>query len=120
MAGLLVSSHLYSAALPGVGNAEACSDNAGMLARDGRCKTLDASGDGYVRAETCVTLLLEALAGGQQAAAILKGSAVNQVKVTTARWNRPLGQLCRSCLANKFSERNDLVVILSRCLPPEG
>jgi len=74
-----------------VKNAEACSNNAGMLARDGRCKTLDASGDGYVRAETCVTLLLEALDGGQQAAAILKGSAVNQVKLTTLRGNRPSG-----------------------------
>lgn len=51
-----------------------------MLAKDGRCKTLDASGDGYVRAETCITLLLETLAGGQTAAAILKGSAVNQAR----------------------------------------
>ena len=52
----------------------------GMLAPDGRCKTLDASSDGYVRAETCVALLLEELsADDSAAAAIFKGSAVNQV-----------------------------------------
>ena len=52
----------------------------GMLAPDGRCKTLDASGDGYVRAEACVTLLLEELsADDSAAAAIFKGSAINQV-----------------------------------------
>ncbi len=27
---------------------------AGMLTADGRCKTLDASADGYVRGEACV------------------------------------------------------------------
>ena len=52
--------------------------NAGMLAPDGRCKTLDASGDGYVRGETCVTLLLEDMDTVDHTAAILKASAVNQ------------------------------------------
>lgn len=52
-----------------------------MLALDGRCKTLDASGDGYVRGETCVTLLLEAVQNGTLAAAVVMGSAVNQVKL---------------------------------------
>eukprot|EP00232_Nephroselmis_pyriformis_P001664 CAMPEP_0182906248 /NCGR_PEP_ID=MMETSP0034_2-20130328/33591_1 /TAXON_ID=156128 /ORGANISM="Nephroselmis pyriformis, Strain CCMP717" /LENGTH=355 /DNA_ID=CAMNT_0025041877 /DNA_START=41 /DNA_END=1105 /DNA_ORIENTATION=+ len=32
--------------------------NAGMLAADGRCKTLDAAADGYVRAEACGVLVL--------------------------------------------------------------
>ena len=36
---------------------------AGMLSKDGRCKTLDSSADGYVRAEACVALELRALAG---------------------------------------------------------
>ena len=30
---------------------------AGMTAPDGRCKTLDASADGYVRSEACVAIL---------------------------------------------------------------
>lgn len=32
-------------------NIEACASFAGMLASDGRCKTLDAAAEGYVRAE---------------------------------------------------------------------
>lgn len=51
-----------------------------MLALDGRCKTLDAAGDGYVRAEDCIVLLLQALLDGAMAAnAIVQGSAVKQV-----------------------------------------
>lgn len=50
-----------------------------MLAPDGRCKTLDAAGDGYVRAENCIVLLLEALLDDTAASAIVQGSAVKQV-----------------------------------------
>ena len=50
-----------------------------MLAPDGRCKTLDAAGDGYVRAENCIVLLLEALLDDVAACAIVQGSAVKQV-----------------------------------------
>jgi acyl transferase domain-containing protein len=55
----------------------------GMLAADGRCKTLDASADGYVRGESVGVLLLQAVDGSggsmhQAALAMFRGSAVNQ------------------------------------------
>jgi acyl transferase domain-containing protein/NADPH:quinone reductase-like Zn-dependent oxidoreductase/acyl carrier protein len=52
---------------------------AGMLTYDGRCKTLSSAADGYVRAETVGTLLLQT--GEVKAAdclALVAGSAVNQ------------------------------------------
>ena len=56
--------------------------NAGMLAADGRCKTFDASADGYVRGEGCGMLVLkplpEAERDGDRILAVLLGSAVNQ------------------------------------------
>jgi acyl transferase domain-containing protein len=57
---------------------------AGMLAPDGRCKTLDAAADGYVRAEAAGVLLLQGHATGSaggaacSSLAVLAGSAVNQ------------------------------------------
>jgi acyl transferase domain-containing protein len=57
---------------------------AGMLAPDGRCKTLDAAADGYVRSESAGVLVLQGFAAGsasttsQMFLAVLAGSAVNQ------------------------------------------
>jgi acyl transferase domain-containing protein len=57
---------------------------AGMLAPDGRCKTLDAAADGYVRAEAAGLLLLQAYSADAASSAasnmlaVLAGSAVNQ------------------------------------------
>ncbi|PNH02167.1 Erythronolide synthase, modules 3 and 4, partial [Tetrabaena socialis] len=63
-------------------------NRAGMLAEDGRCKTLDASADGYVRAEGVGALMMRMLrparagadpwAGAGGAVALLAGTAVNQ------------------------------------------
>jgi acyl transferase domain-containing protein/non-ribosomal peptide synthetase component F/thioesterase domain-containing protein len=51
------------------------------LAKDGRCKTFDASADGYGRGEGCGMIALErlsdALAGGRRVLAVIRGSAVN-------------------------------------------
>jgi acyl transferase domain-containing protein/surfactin synthase thioesterase subunit len=51
------------------------------LASDGRCKTFDASADGYVRAEGAGILVLkrlcDALADGDPICAVIRGSAVN-------------------------------------------
>jgi malonyl CoA-acyl carrier protein transacylase len=53
-----------------------------MMAADGRCKTFDASADGYVRGEGCGIVVLkrlcDALTDEDNILAIIKGSAVNQ------------------------------------------
>lgn len=51
---------------------------AGMTTLDGRCKTLDASANGYVRGESVVTCLLHAGKGSETFGAILAGTSVNQ------------------------------------------
>ena len=55
---------------------------AGMLAPDGRCKTFDASANGYVRGEGCTAVVLkrlpQALADKNNILAIIRGSAINQ------------------------------------------
>ncbi len=52
------------------------------LAADGRCKTFDASADGYVRSEGCGVIVLkrlsDALADGDDVLALIAGTAVNQ------------------------------------------
>ena len=54
---------------------------AGMLAPDGRCKTLDVSADGYVRGEACASAMLQLLSDASEEGsplACILGSAVNQ------------------------------------------
>ncbi len=53
-----------------------------MLSPDGRCKTFDASADGYVRSEGCGILVLkrlsDAVRDGDKVRAVIRGTAVNQ------------------------------------------
>ena len=53
-----------------------------MMSFDGRCKTFDASADGYVRSEGCGVLVLKRLSDarrdGDRILALIRGSAVNQ------------------------------------------
>jgi len=54
----------------------------GFLSKDGRCKTFDASANGYVRSEGCGIVLLkrleDAIADGDNIYAVVRGSLVNQ------------------------------------------
>jgi 3-oxoacyl-(acyl-carrier-protein) synthase len=59
----------------------AAAQAAGMLSMIGRCKTLDATADGYVRAEACLALILTACSRDEllsHISVILSGTAVNQ------------------------------------------
>jgi acyl transferase domain-containing protein len=53
-----------------------------MMAGDGKCKTFDASADGYVRGEGCAVIVLkrlsDAVADGDRILAVVRGTAVNQ------------------------------------------
>lgn len=64
---------------PELGNSFAAS---GMLAPDGRCKTFDATADGYGRGEGAGIVVLrrlsDALRDGDPVLAVLRGSAINQ------------------------------------------
>lgn len=82
-----VPSHLESSFSAGVKliltpHTSAMFNRAGMLCADGRCKTLDAAADGYVRGEACTAFTLQLLTGDMSAVGqtlcILQGSAVNQ------------------------------------------
>lgn len=80
-------------------------EHAGMLTLDGRCKTLDAFADGYVRGESCVLIVLEAIGreDSHKPAVLLGGSSVNQdgrSSSLTAPSGRAQQTVMRAALAN--------------------
>ena len=54
----------------------------GLLSADGRCKTFDASADGFVRGEGCGVVVLkrlvDAVRDGDRVLAVVRGTAINQ------------------------------------------
>ena len=87
----------------------------GMLAKDGRCKTFDASADGYVRSEGCGLVLLkrkqDALRDGDNILALIKGSAINQDGSSsglTVPNGRNQEKVIRTALANSGLNADDI------------
>jgi malonyl CoA-acyl carrier protein transacylase len=84
-----------------------------MLSPDGRCKTFDATANGYVRGEGCGVVILkrfsDAIANGDNILALIRGSAVNQDGASSG-FTVPNGQsqqnLIRQALANAKIEPN--------------
>jgi acyl transferase domain-containing protein len=66
-----------------------------MMARDGRCKTFDATADGFVRSEGCGVIVLkrvsDALADGDNILALIRGSAVNHNGGSSSSFLAPSG-----------------------------
>ncbi len=60
------------------GNVFVILSTAGMLSRDGRCKTFDGSADGYVRGEGCAALLVREWIESSMDSCVLRSAALNQ------------------------------------------
>jgi myxalamid-type polyketide synthase MxaD len=87
----------------------------GLLARDGRCKTLDARADGFVGGEGCGLVVLKRLsdaqADGDPILALIRGSAVNQdgrTNVLSAPNGLAQTAVIRQALANARLEPHDI------------
>ncbi len=80
-----------------------------MLAPDGRCKTFDASANGYGRGEGAGVVILkrlsDALRDGDRILAVIKGSAVNQDGKSNGI-TAPNGQAQQQVILNALAEAN--------------
>jgi myxalamid-type polyketide synthase MxaE and MxaD len=90
----------------------------GLLAKDGRCKTLDARADGFVGGEGCGIVVLKRLsaaqADGDPILALIRGSAVNQdgrTNVLSAPNGLAQAAVIRQALANARLEPRDISFI---------
>merc|ERR1712078_650161 len=93
-------------------------EQAGMLAIDGRCKTLDADADGYVRGEACGVLLLNGEGKSTEfggSVVCFAGSAVNQDGRSSALTapNGPAQQKVISSALQRASLTSSSVAILN-------
>ncbi|MDX2939092.1 type I polyketide synthase [Streptomyces ipomoeae] len=86
-----------------------------MLAPDGRCKTFDATADGFLMGEGCGVIVLErlssAVARGHQVLAVVRGSAANQDGATnglTAPSPQAQAALIRQALADAGTDPADI------------
>ena len=89
-----------------------------MMSFDGRCKTFDASADGYVRAEGCGMLVLKRLTDaqrdGDRVLAVIRGSALNQdgrSSGLTAPNGAAQEAVIREALANARLSPSDISVV---------
>lgn len=73
---------------------QAC-NNASMLAGDGRCKTLDAAADGYVRAEAVGGLMLRPLGSAAAGGVAMVSSELLPCRRTGSR--RGTRRACSAC-----------------------
>jgi myxalamid-type polyketide synthase MxaD len=87
----------------------------GLLAKDGRCKTLDARADGFVGGEGCGMVVLKRLsdaqADGDPILALIRGSAVNQdgrTNVLSAPNGLAQAAVIRQALTNARLEPHDI------------
>ncbi|MEO6828376.1 MAG: SDR family NAD(P)-dependent oxidoreductase [Acidobacteriaceae bacterium] len=90
----------------------------GMLASDGKCKTFDASADGFVPGEGCGVLVLkrlsDALQDGDRVHALIRGTAVNhdgRTTVLTAPNGLAQEAVLRAALRNAMLEPCEVTYI---------
>ena len=92
---------------------------AGMLSVDGRCKTLDASANGYVRSEGAAVCVVQACSGSRDSAALqYSGSAVRQ-DGRSASLTAPNGSAQRTLILAAI-ERAALVPVEVQCVELHG